>query len=59
VTLTHVEIPTELFVLPLKGTYEMAIAALAYKFDKKGLTSPCRTASLHECYARVAGRLSG
>ncbi|TKJ34630.1 MAG: hypothetical protein CEE38_17310 [Planctomycetes bacterium B3_Pla] len=36
--LTHIKIPTELFVLPLTGRYEMSIVALAYNFDGKGLT---------------------
>jgi len=35
--LTHINIPIELFVLPLKGRYEMSIVALAYNFGSKGL----------------------
>ena len=35
--LTYIKIPTELFVLPLTGRYEMSIVALAYNFDGKGL----------------------
>lgn len=35
--LTHVNIPTELFVLPLNGVYEMSFVALMYNFDNKGL----------------------
>lgn len=35
--LTYVNIPTELFVLPLKGIYEMSVIALVYNFGDKGL----------------------
>ncbi len=35
--LTHIRTLIELFNLPLKGRYEMAIIALAYNFDNKGL----------------------
>jgi len=36
--ITHIDIPIELFILPLKGRYEMSIVALAYNFNGKGLT---------------------
>ena len=36
--ITHINIPIELFMLPLKGRYEMSIVALAYNFKGKGLT---------------------
>ena len=35
--LTHINLPIELFTLPLKGRYEMSIVALAYNFGSKGL----------------------
>ncbi len=36
-TLDRINIPIELFSLPLKGKYEMVIIALAYSFGDKGL----------------------
>ncbi len=36
-TLDRINIPIELFSLPLKGKYEMVIIALAYSFSDKGL----------------------
>ena len=36
--ITHVTIPVELFQLPLRGCYELAIAGLVYAFKENGLT---------------------
>jgi len=56
--LTHVNIPTELFALPLKGAYEMSIAALIYNFDRQGLTiSNGRLAKTFQTNVRTVERV--